>query len=630
MSTNTAAQEKLRALMAASKARKELEASNASTDLQASQSAANVVTASNILPTHLTDGALHELVSSDAELARLSEEGGMYHDGVLLNYKQASAVKLAEGGKSFVLIGAAGTGKTTSMKAVTQALITSGEIPRIGAEHNYLPSTGWGIVIMAFTNRAVRNIARNVSYELRDNCITTHKLLEFQPVVKQIIDDAGNLVDRKVFEPNRNKINKLPATIKVIILEEASMEDTTLFQMVLDALPDPSAVQFIFLGDIQQLPPVFGDSILGYMMTTLPTIELTEVYRQALGSPIIKMAHRILSGKMIPSKELPNFNEETDRGKLQIIPWTSKVDWELGLKCTAAYIKMELDNGRLDFEEDIVLCPYNISFGTIELNNHIANHLARKRGAITYEIVGNGYSRYYSVGDRVMWDKREWFVEKIVVNARYMGRQKYQEPSMHLDYWGCNQAKAAGHAVVNEVTGLTEHDLTAMLESVMDTSMDEEERKKQASHVIHLRSCFDHELTTQVQSASSLHPKTGLIFAYAMTVHKAQGSEWRRVILAMHSTHNATSAYRELLYTACTRAKQELTIICEPDLFIRGINIQRIKGNTLEDKIAFFNNKKADGSKQVSLTDSTLPIIPTFKEGEEDEQDELSEELQES
>jgi len=68
-----------------------------------------------------------------------------------------------------------------------------------------------------------------------------------------------------------------------------------------------------------------------------------------------------------------------------------------------------------------------------------------------------------------------------------------------------------------------------------------------------------------------------------MTVHKAQGSEWDRVYVVLNHTHNV-SLSRELLYTAITRAKKELHVICERDTFVTGVLAQVIKGETLEAK----------------------------------------------
>ena len=80
------------------------------------------------------------------------------------------------------------------------------------------------------------------------------------------------------------------------------------------------------------------------------------------------------------------------------------------------------------------------------------------------------------------------------------------------------------------------------------------------------------------------------ILGYALTVHKSQGSEWRRVFIVLHKEHNRM-LQRELLYTAVTRAKEELIIICELDHFVKGIESQKIKGNTLAEKAEQFKGK---------------------------------------
>ena len=59
----------------------------------------------------------------------------------------------------------------------------------------------------------------------------------------------------------------------------------------------------------------------------------------------------------------------------------------------------------------------------------------------------------------------------------------------------------------------------------------------------------------------------------------------------MHASH-ATMNSRELLYTAITRAKKELLILCEPDTMMKGIENPRIKGNTLAEKAIYFQGKK--------------------------------------
>jgi len=85
-----------------------------------------------------------------------------------------------------------------------------------------------------------------------------------------------------------------------------------------------------------------------------------------------------------------------------------------------------------------------------------------------------------------------------------------------------------------------------------------------------------------------------MLLGYCLTVHKAQGSEWRKVFFVTHQSH-ATMLQRELLYTAVTRAKEELYVICEPETFTNGIRSQRVKGNTLAEKAEYFKGRAQAG-----------------------------------
>ena len=114
-----------------------------------------------------------------------------------------------------------------------------------------------------------------------------------------------------------------------------------------------------------------------------------------------------------------------------------------------------------------------------------------------------------------------------------------------------------------------------------------------ASHIITLY-LVDSERTVQIKSAGEID---ALILGYAITIHKAQGSEWSKVFLCFHHTH-ATMIQRELLYTAVTRAKDELFVICESDTFEKGIIRQRIKGDTWQEKAEYFKGKLDNGIEQ--------------------------------
>jgi len=495
---------------------------------------------------------------------------------ITYNEKQAAFIQLAASGASAILVGAAGTGKTTCMKGTITKLIQSDMLSRFPSnmEHKYLESGTYGIAIVAFTRRATNNIRKNVPEDIKANCITIHKLLEYQPVIYEDTNDEGETVTKRVFEPKRTQYYPLPEQLKYIIVEEASMVSTDLFAQIVVACPHKPT--FIFLGDIQQLPPVFGSAILGFKMIELPTIELTEVYRQALESPIIRLAHRILSGKPIPAKELP---EWLFPGELKLHSWKKKLSSDVALHTAAKFFTGAIDSGIYNYEDDIILIPYNKAFGTDELNKFIAQHISRKADKEVYEIVAGYNKHYYSIGDKVLYDKEDAIITGIKRNVVYTGKAT-QPASKTLDYWGYDEA---GHKQHTEEE-ITEERMDFILAQM---ATDDGERVRQASHIITL-AMQDSEITVNLDTASTIN---AMILGYAITVHKSQGSEWDKVFLVLHQSH-ATMLQRELLYTAVTRAKKELYVICEPESFVNGIESQRIKGNTLESKIQYFKGKQ--------------------------------------
>jgi exodeoxyribonuclease V alpha subunit len=361
------------------------------------------------------------------------------------------------------------------------------------------------------------------------------------------------------------------------VIEESSMVSVELFTELKDALP--SNCQFIFLGDIQQLPPVFGAAILGYKMLELPVIELTEIYRQALESPIIRLAHRILSGDTIPVTEYPEWKYPN---QLTLHPWKKKLDADLALQTIAKFLKVAMDSGAYDPYEDMVLIPFNKACGTIELNKHLAQHIARKNNRVVWEIIGGFEKSYFSVGDKILYDKEDAIITKIQPNPAYEGAAAQPE-SIHLDYWGYNCA--TGGDSQHHISDTESDNIDFLLmQSVKGGSG--EDRVRQSSHEITIK-LLENDREIILNTAGQLN---SLLLSFALTVHKSQGSEFRKVFLMLHQSH-ATMLSRELLYTAVTRAKEELYVICEPESFTKGINSQRIKGNTLAEKAEYFKGK---------------------------------------
>src|ERR1700748_201113 len=346
---------------------------------------------------------------------------------ITYNTKQLEFVQVAgRGREDCILIGAAGTGKTTCMKGVVSYQIQNNICGVYSAEdHKHLRAGTPGIVVVAYTRRAVNNIRRNMPEDMRENCITIHKLLEYEPVFYTVVDEAtGKEKNKMEFRPGRNSMNPLSSSIHTVVYEESSMIGTDLYRHVQDALCHPH--QEIFLGDIQQLPPVFGPAILGFKLHTLRTVELVEVYRQALESPIIRLAHRILSGKTINSTAL---QEMIVPGELVIKPWSKTIAPNNALIVLGNCLPDPsgryglfpglIQSGGYDPEEDMILIPQNVGLGTDELNKYIAQFIAHKNGREVWGVVAGFDKHYFSVGEKVMYERNDGIITKIETNPLY-------------------------------------------------------------------------------------------------------------------------------------------------------------------------------------------------------------------
>ena len=538
------------------------------------------------LDTAIVKAALQELPEPQASF-----------NGVPYTDEQHTAIKYAVSGTSFCMTGAAGTGKTTTTRGVVQELIQSNRIPLLSITHRYLVSGAPGIVGCAFTNKAVQNIKRVMPKDLQKNFITIHKLLEFEPVYYEEFNaEKGQMVNKMEFRPARNQMNPLPDSLRVLILEESTMIGIDLWNQLFDALPIGGKIQIILIGDIQQLPPVFGKSIFIHAMQSgIKVVELTKVHRQAMDSPILELAHRVLSGKVIPSVELPNWNKTTDSGKLTIVPWKKELLPDMACRKVAKdFLTKAMETGAYDPYEDAILCPYNKSdFGCIEINKHIATYMAQSDvwnpgKELVHEVLGGINTKYFRIGDKVLWNKTEHRITDIKVNSRYVEKDPHL-PSRTLDYWGTETDDHAQDVMMAMLDGGEAADahndkIDLLLKSFSEMVDDDTKAtSRQCSHVITVESPEFGEST--IETSGDL---ANLDLAYAITVHKSQGSEYRRVYFITHKSM-ATMLFRELIYTAITRAKEELVCICPMSLFVQGITSQRLPGKTLEEKIQAFN-----------------------------------------
>lgn len=202
----------------------------------------------------LGDGAVG--LDLDERLASVESELGFE-----LADAQREAVEAAWRHPVSVITGGPGTGKTTIVEAVC----------RLGAD------LGRSIALAAPTGRA----AKRLSEATGRNAQTVHRLLEYS------FDEGG-------FQYDEDR----PLDVDMLIVDEASMLDTSLFHSVVRALPPEASL--LLVGDVDQLPSVGPGDVLSDLIDSgaIRVVELTEIFRQGEHSTIVVNAHRINRGEM--------------------------------------------------------------------------------------------------------------------------------------------------------------------------------------------------------------------------------------------------------------------------------------------------------------------------------------------
>lgn len=544
----------------------------------------------------------------------------------LLNEKQREAVNLAKSGESFILIGSAGTGKTTTQRVVLETLAKSDCLRQVpdDFEHKYLPNGIQSVVVMSYMNKAVNNIRSALPYEFKHNAITIHKFLEYSPSteeVEKITEDGETYYEtKKIFLPMRDKENPVLGITHQVI-EEASTVDLELWKKKVAADDPMNPPNLILLGDIKQLPPVFGQSILSEKLQTMKIVELTEVYRTAADSPIKKLAIDINEGVPISDKELNdnyakkgelefvNFSGKKPNG--QIIPRRQAQNL---IRPIVNSFKKLIDTGEFQPFRDVILCPFRVNnndgINCTNLNERLADYHGRQRKAVVFEILCGWEKVYLAVDDPIYLNKKEYRVKAIVPNKKWSGAPARPE-SVDLDRWGKYHGEEATEL---DLDGTAEIEALMKIEIGKNGSPEQEEAiKRAASHKIILTAVdSDEELDGKELETSAAGDIRSIEFAYALTVHKAIGSEWERVYLVIHHSHSGMLS-RELFYTAVTRAKLFLQIMYDghdhssyktnTSMISKAIISPAIKGVTLEEKLAWL---KAEAERKNEVGGATL------------------------
>lgn len=511
-----------------------------------------------------------KVVSKEEEKKEEKRKIKVGNKWIIPTNEQEQAIKYFEEGQAFVLKGKAGTGKTTTAVAGILSLAESGKIGKLEEDHKTLKEDNLAIAIISYTNKAVENLRRQLPENLKECCLTAHKLLEYHPEVTTVMNENGDLIDKRVWVYGRNAHFPI-FNLQYVIIEEASMMDEELFKKVEEACPNAT---FIFLGDLNQLKPVFGDSILEKKQHELPVVNLTIIQRQALESPIIRFLSNILEGHTISSSYLQDFTATYGQGKFRVKFWPKKnILPELLLKVFKEQIVPGLvEAGAYNPEEDMILVPHNVGFGSIEINKIVGQYVKEKEDKEVYEIIAGWQRHYLCIGDRVMWKKQDGRIIKIEENPKYFGQATFA-PSKKLNRWGEMEGEDLGEF---DLGVLAARDAEEVIINLGNREETEEEKTNAASHTITIQL----EGSGDVVTVSTAGEVNELILGYALTVHKAQGSEWNRVILMLHGSHmRGPLVSRELIYTAASRAKEELFIFCEEDNLEKACKRVRVKSN---------------------------------------------------
>ncbi len=387
--------------------------------------------------------------------------------GITYAPQQRLAVETAARHQVMLLTGGPGTGKTTSLKGIL----------------SLFESMGLETALAAPTGRAAKRMGELCGAE----GTTIHRLLEthFDP-------KTGSLV----FAHNERD----PLKVDAVIVDETSMVDIILMAALLSGLREDC--RLVLVGDPDQLPSVGAGNLLSDLIRSgrVPMVRLTEVFRQAAQSAIIRSAHQVNQG-VVP--ELKN-----DSG--QDVFFLRRPDPISAEETIVELVSRRLpENMGIPSHQIQVLSPTRkYDGGTASLNRAI-------QAAVNPPTEGKGERKFgpytFRQGDRVMQVKNNYDI-----------------------MWRSADGLEAGMGVFNgDIGHILEVDNRRELITVD----------------------FEGRLVEYVPDMlSELEP------AYAVTVHKSQGSEYRAVILTALDTAPRLLT-RGVLYTAVTRARELLVIV---------------------------------------------------------------------
>jgi len=424
---------------------------------------------------HMCRGRFQERVNTDQLIADLERQQGIRYAEL-----QKRTLRLALENQIIVITGGPGTGKTTSIRAILAMF------DRLGMK----------TLLTAPTGRAAKRMTELSGQEAQ----TVHRLLG-----AKFAEDGQKVVF--------TKDESDPLDCDAVILDECSMVDIQLMDALLRAMPEDA--RLVMVGDADQLPSVGAGNVFSAVIRSgvIPTVRLTEIFRQNEGSRIVRNAHMINRG------EYPNFSENAgDFFRLRRLQAGGTVETITELCAVRLPGKMNIQP-----QEIQVLSPTRKGeLGTGNLNKHLQEALNPRSREKKEKAFGDVIFRE---GDRVMQIRNNYDL-----------------------LWRNADGSIRGMGIYNGDIG-----------QILQIDPDSE------SMLID----FDGRLVNY-----GFDSLLELEHAWAMTVHKAQGSEYRAVILALNNSASMLMT-RDVLYTAVTRARELLILVGDDSIAYRMIDNTR-------------------------------------------------------
>ena len=389
---------------------------------------------------------------------------------------QKQSIELALNNRILVITGGPGTGKTTILKGIL-SLYDELELETL---------------LAAPTGRAAKRMSELTGREAS----TIHRLLG-----AKMAEDGETVV----FSKHEGD----PLNCDALVLDECSMVDITLMSSLLKALKP--GCRLVLVGDADQLPSVGPGNVFSDIIRsqTVPTVRLTEIFRQKGDSRIVRNAHMINRG------EHPDFEANTgDFFRLRRLNGGTAVETIVELCARRLPENMKIPSASIQ-----VLSPTRKGeTGTVNLNKRLQAALNPPSESKKEKLFGEAVFR---VGDRVIQTKNNY------------------------DTIWKTKGGVSGAGVYNGDIGTI-----AQIDPITET----------------LTVDFEDKLATY-----SFEMLNELEHAWALTVHKSQGSEYRAVVLALSGDVQMLLT-RGVLYTAVTRAKELLIIVGDDNIAHRMID----------------------------------------------------------